>query len=220
MARRSVGPPLAIAVTAWLAATVAAAADDTVTRARKDPYRQPDGTWISLSGTVKRVEPDAFVLEFHQGTVTVEMDDGDRDADAYALLEGDRVTVSGRIDDDFFETTTIEASSVYVEKLATAFYASAEDEEDARRFLGVSTPIAVSTVLVRGTVTAIADDGFTLDTGDRRLEVAVGAMPHDPLDDEGDLRIGLGDAVQVTGVLDRDLFADRRLLARAIVELQ
>ncbi len=42
------------------------------------------------------------------------MDDWDDDADAYALLEGDEVTVSGRIDDNLYEIRTIEASRVYV----------------------------------------------------------------------------------------------------------
>ena len=71
----------------------------------RSPYTQPDDSWISLS-------------------VTVEMDDGDRDADAYKLLPGDKVNVVGKIDDNLFELISIEASSVYVEKLGTTFYAS------------------------------------------------------------------------------------------------
>ena len=38
------------------------------------------------------------------------MDDGDRDADAYKLLPGDEVNVIGKVDDDLFQTTTIDAS--------------------------------------------------------------------------------------------------------------
>lgn len=78
----------------------------------EDPYAQPDDTWISISGSVEAVSADAFTLNYGEGVITVEMDDGDRDADAYKLIPGDKVTVSGMIDDDFYETTTIEASSV------------------------------------------------------------------------------------------------------------
>ena len=98
--------------------------------AEPNPYMRADGTWISISGEVTDVMPDRFVLDYGESVITVEMDDGDRDADAYKLLEGDKVTVNGMIDDDFYETTTIEAESVYVEKLGTYFYASAVDEED------------------------------------------------------------------------------------------
>ncbi|HSO22154.1 MAG TPA: hypothetical protein VLT81_04555, partial [Chondromyces sp.] len=89
----------------------------------EDPYVEPDDSWISLSGTVKAVTADAFTLDYGKGMITVEMDDGDRDADGYKLIEGDKVTVNGVIDDGLFETRTIEASSVYVEKLDTYFYA-------------------------------------------------------------------------------------------------
>jgi hypothetical protein len=57
------------------------------------------------------------------------MDDWDWYAEGKNLIDGDKVTVYGRIDDDFFETTSIEASSVYVESLGSYFYASAADEE-------------------------------------------------------------------------------------------
>ena len=39
------------------------------------------------------------------------------------------MTVYGRVDDDLYETTTIEASSIYDQDLGTYFYASAADEE-------------------------------------------------------------------------------------------
>ena len=68
----------------------------------EDPYTQPDDTWISISGTVDSVSQDLFTLDYGDGTVIVEMDDGDRDADAYKLALGDEVTVYGLVDDDFF----------------------------------------------------------------------------------------------------------------------
>ncbi len=58
------------------------------------------------------------------------MDDWDWYAEGYKLLNGEKVRVHGLIDDDLFETTKIEASSVYVQNLGTYFYASSADEED------------------------------------------------------------------------------------------
>jgi hypothetical protein len=107
---------------------------------------------------VKNVTPDTFTLDYGKGVVTVEMDDGHRDADAYKLFEGDKVTVNGKIDDDLYETTKIEASSVYVEKLGTYFYASPVDEEDVF-FYTVTTPVVVGDLTVRGTVTDVDDHG-------------------------------------------------------------
>jgi len=77
----------------------------------KDPKVQPDDAWISISGEVQSVTADTFMLDYGAGDLIVEMDDGDRDADAYQLLPGDKVTVTGRIDDDF----------LYIELLASQF---------------------------------------------------------------------------------------------------
>ena len=59
------------------------------------------------------------------------MDDGDRDADGYKLLPGDKALVSGMVDDDMFEATSIEAYSVsvFVGNINTTFYASPVDED-------------------------------------------------------------------------------------------
>lgn len=182
----------------------------------EDPYMEPDDSWISLSGTVKAVTADAFTLDYGKGMITVEMDDGDRDADAYKLIEGDMVTVNGVIDDGLFETRTIEASSVYVEKLDTYFYASAADEEgDA--FVTYWSPVVVSRTVVQGTVTEVNDEEFVLNTGARSITVEVEEMPYNPLDDEGYQKVDVGDRVSVTGTMDYDLFEGRELVADSLV---
>jgi uncharacterized protein YdeI (BOF family) len=183
----------------------------------EDPYMEPDDSWISLSGTVTAVTPDAFTLDYGKGMITVEMDDGDRDADAYKLIEGDKVTVNGIIDDDLFETRTIEASSVYVEKLDTYFYASAADEEDT--FVTYWSPVVVSRTVVQGTVTEVNDEEFVLNTGARTVTVEVEEMPYNPLDDEGYQKVDVGDRVSVTGTMDYDLFEGRELVADSLVIL-
>jgi uncharacterized protein YdeI (BOF family) len=201
-----------------LAVTIASLAATGALAGEKDPYKRANNTWITISGEVKNVTPDTFTLDYGKGVVTVEMDDGDRDADAYKLIEGDKVTVNGKIDDDLYETTKIEASSVYVEKLGTYFYASPVDEEDVF-FYTLPTPIVVGDLVVRGTVTDVDDHEFTVDTGFRKLRVEVATMPYNPLDDEGYQKIRVGDFVKVSGTLDHDFFEGRELEARSVVKL-
>tara|TARA_R110000823_G_scaffold139607_8_gene269587 strand:- start:12989 stop:13615 length:627 start_codon:yes stop_codon:yes gene_type:complete len=182
-----------------------------------NPYLQPDESWISISGEVSQVNQDSFMLDYGDGFVTVEMDDGDRDADAYVLTKGDKVTVSGRVDDDFFETTSIEASAVYVDSINTYFYASSADEED--EFVTIEAPVMTYGSSVVGTVTSVGEDEFTINAGLRRVEVQLGEMIYDPLDDEGYQRIEEGDIVRVTGNLDENLFGSQEIEADTVTTL-
>ena len=175
----------------------------------KDPKVQPDDTWISISGTVRSVTADTFMLDYGAGDLIVEMDDGDRDADAYQLLPGDKVTVTGRVDDDFFEKTTLEASSVYVEKIGTHFFASATFD---------SLPM-VSQSVVKGTVTLVEGQEFQLDTGLNDLTVNVEQMSYNPLDDVGYQKIRPGDIVRVTGNIDANLFTGHEMVADTVTKL-
>ena len=200
---------------AMVFATSAAPADD------ENPYLKANETWINIDGTVESVSADSFELDYGTGVVTVEMDDGDRDADGYNLIKGDKVRVSGMVDDDLYETTTIEASSVYVENLGTYFYASAVDDEDVDTFITYTTPIVVSDTVVQGTVTDVDTIGsdFVINTGERSLTVDTDSMPYDPLDDEGYQKIEVGDRVSVTGYMEQKFFEGREFSARSIVTL-
>jgi len=186
---------------------------------KPNPYLKADESWISLSGEVTSVLPDSFLLDYGDGVVTVEMDDWDSDADGYKVVEDDKVTVYGRIDDDLWETTLIEASSVYVEGLNTHFYASAADEEDS--IIAWTAPVVISSTLARGKVTDVnaLTKEITLNTGDRRITVDTSAMTYDPLDDSGFQQIDVGDRVSVSGTMTKDFFNDRELLAEYIVTL-
>ena len=184
----------------------------------QDPYRALDETWISLSGTVIAVTgPDTFTMSYGDGIVTVEMDDWDTDADALKVVKGDRVSVSGRVDDDMFESTTIEASSVYVESAGTYFYASAADEEDA--FITMELPVAVSRTLVQGVVTDVTGRKFIVNTGARRILVDTSGMPYNPLDDKGLQQVRKGDVVSVSGTMNTDFWENRELDASSIITL-
>ena len=186
--------------------------------AKTNPYEEPNNAWISISGKVKTVSPDAFTLDYGEGKVLVEMDDGDRDADAYKLIPGDEVTVYGRIDDDLYETTKIEAGSVYVDKLGTYFYASSVDEEDFYYTSMIIPPIPSNTV-VHGVVTDVDGREFTLDTGPTRLTVETEEMAYDPLDDEGYQKLEPGDMVRVVGRLNDSFFEGREFVADSVTTI-
>lgn len=177
----------------------------------QSPELQPDDTWISLSGTVESVERDSFVLDYGRGFVTVEMDDGDRDADAYALLQGDNVIVNGMIDDDLFETTTIEASSVYVESISAYFFASPVDEESAGLYtpaLPLAVPVVAGQASIHGTIVAIDpnEQEVVLDTGLNTLVVELDDLSFDPFDDQGYVKLDLRDQITVNGSISDDFF--------------
>lgn len=202
---------------AVLTVTAASLLLATPTLAQEDPYTQPDDTWISISGEVESVDPQEFLLDYGDGVVTVEMDDFDLDADALVLNVGDRVTVHGLVDDDFFETTSIEAGSVYVEELGTYFYSSVVDEEDT--FVTLTTPVVVSETTVQGTVTSITGMEFTVDAEVRQFTVDTSALGMNIFDDEGFLQVEVGDRVSVTGTMDEDFFGNRELEAETVVNL-
>ncbi len=188
-----------------------------------NPYLQPDETWISLSGKAVDTRPDGFVLDYGEGVVTVEMDDWDWYDESAKVLEGDEVTVYGRVDDDTFETTSIEASSVYVESLGTYFFASAADEEDLddhvhHYWLHVH-PVAVGDLVVRGRVTSVDGREFTIDDGVRQLTVDTIGMSYNPLDDIGYQRIDVGDYVSVRGNIDVDAWEEAELMADSVTTL-
>lgn len=187
----------------------------------EDPYGLPNDTWISLSGTVDRVTPDSFALNFGDGTILVEMDDGDRDADAYKLLVGDKVRVHGMIDHDLFELRTIEASSVFVEKLGTLFFASPVDEEDFQQSVAYSPALLATDTAVMGRVAMVdaEDEELVLRVADELLKVDVGELPYNPLDDEGYHQVDVGDHVFVSGLLDDGFFEVRELEAKTVLSL-
>ena len=106
---------------------------------------------------------------------------------------------------------------MHIEKLGTTFFASSVDEENYS--YTVITPINPLVVSVQGTVTAVYDEEFTLNNGERSLTVEVEEMPFNPLDNEGFLKIEVGDFVNVSGKIDKDLFEGRELVADSIIEI-
>ncbi|ALS99330.1 hypothetical protein [Lacimicrobium alkaliphilum] len=184
----------------------------------KNPYARPDGSWISLNGTVVESDADGFILDYGEGIVTVEMDDWDWYGDAYPILGGDQVKVNGRVDDDLYETTSIEANSVYVKDLNTYFYANDADEE-ALLAPDMTTVYIDNDLRLTGTVTKVDGREFTIDTGRREVTVDTSQMLYNPMDDKGFQQIDKGEFVSVTGDFDIGIFESNELVAESITTL-
>lgn len=181
------------------------------------PYKKKDGSWISINGTVTTVGPDSFKLDYGKGIVLVEMDDWDMDADGFKLIPDDNVIVYGRVDDDLFEKTTIEANSVYVKSLNTYFYANSADEETIPAAATVS--VVDYNLQLTGTVTGVDGRRFIIDNGKSQMQIDTSEMSYNPLDDEGSQQIEIGDRVSVTGDIDVGTWDKRLLMAEKIVTL-
>ncbi|SLK09580.1 DUF5666 domain-containing protein [Novosphingobium mathurense] len=187
--------------------------------AAQTPTTAYDGEWLSVSGTVQSVSGDNFVLDYGEKTIPVEMDDYDW-YDENKLVVGDQVSVTGRMDDDFFQSRRIEASSVYVDDLHTLFYASADDEEDAVVPVVDYDVLRTGGLTLTGKVQSINGDEFQLDTGLFNYRVDTDKLYYDPFDDTGIQHITVGDRVSVTGTMDSaDLFDRREIDATALTEL-
>ncbi|WP_373185547.1 hypothetical protein [Halopseudomonas sp.] len=201
-----------------LAISFIAASLVSATAAAQTPRIEPDGSWISLSGEIENPGLNTFVLNYGDGSIVVEMDDWDRDADAAPLLDGDNVTVYGRVDQNLFTDTTIEASSVYVESLGTYFYASSVDEEEFVAFdLTPTVPIVVGAISYTGTVSSVDGRKFTLNTGNRSITIDTNPMDYNPMDEVGYQQVEEGDVASVYGSMNTGVIGSRKLMANAVV---
>lgn len=190
------------------------------------PYLRSDDSWISISGKAVETKADSFQLDYGEGNITVEMDDWDWYEEMGEVLEGDKVTVYGEIDDDLLEATKIEAESVYVESLGTSFYyPSSVDEEggevvDYEYDYMVTTPVVVGFTQVNGVVSGIDGREFTLNTGKRKITIDTTSLAYNPMDKEGFQQISKGDIVSVTGDMEKDFFEKKELIADSVVTIE
>ncbi|MBI1361600.1 MAG: hypothetical protein GC155_15085 [Alphaproteobacteria bacterium] len=202
--------------------TLAAAAFASVLSApamAQSPHSRPDQSWITISGRVQHPTNDKFLLNYGDGYITVEMDGWGDWGNAWKLQPGDQVTVTGKVDNDLFQRTSIEASSVFVRNLNTSFYANPADEESVTAWLAPS-PYEYTTSL-RGVVQNVrpAKNQFTLDIGRTSILVDVSHLNYNPLDKVGYQQITPGDRVLVSGDIDDGLFQRREIMASNLVTL-
>ena len=173
-----------------------------------------DGDWIRLDGTIVSSTPSTFVLDFGSDTVTVEVDDWGVYAEGAALLPGDRVSVTGRVDENLFSSDTIEARAVYVKNLDTVYYANSADEEDFG-LSPVPTAVVANNVDYTGWVTGTSEGGFSLGSGPAKIAVDTSGLDS-ALAKNG---IANGDRVYVWGDFDFTDDGKSSLVAKGLVKL-
>jgi uncharacterized protein YdeI (BOF family) len=174
-----------------------------------------DETSITLSGTVIEARDDEFDIRVGTETVTVDIEDEIRDGDAYELLPGDRITVSGLVEDHFFQGKELEANALYIDKLGTTFIV---DEDYADDHGMVAGRMMDDFVEVAGTVTMVGDDHdeFRIHGNVGDFTVEVDELAENPLDDDGYMKIDVGDAVRVIGEIDDDWIEGREIVASSV----
>ena len=205
----------AVAATALAGANTSANAD---LRLDQTVEHSLNGSFVSIKGTAVDPGPDGFVLDYGQGSILVETDDWDEFKEGKLVLDGDEVTVYGLVDNDLYQSKTIEAGGIYIEDLQSGYTnMSATDEEDFRVYYHTG-PTAYDFEVV-GAVTSTDGREFTIDTGVREVTVDTIAMAYNPMDDRGFQKIETGDIVRVSGGLDIDLFESREILAESIISL-
>jgi len=118
------------------------------------PVKKPDDTWTRISGTVTSAGPESFRMDYGDGIVTVEMEDWEEYGEEFVLTPGDRATVFGEVDNDFYEEDSVEASSLYVEDLNSYFYASDTAAEKVGDWV-VQTPVEPGETTYLGNVTSV-----------------------------------------------------------------
>ena len=183
--------------------------------------QRDDGSWVVLNGTIASAPAsDMFILDYGADTVRVELDNWNWAELPGQVREGDRVRVYGRVDQDTYETASIEADSVYVEDLGVQFYGATGDEEAfTGADLSPQPPVRTGDLAVSGRVKSIDNRTFTIDTGSRELTVDTAMMNYDPLKKPGlrNRSVQIGDLVTVTGKMNAGVFKLRNLKADSVV---
>ncbi|MBN1240981.1 MAG: OB-fold nucleic acid binding domain-containing protein [Gammaproteobacteria bacterium] len=216
--RLTAGPVAAASVAVFALPAIVTGQEDVP----EQPHQYPDDTFITINGTVESVRPGAFVLDYGDGELTIEIDEAGSGSESQVLERRDRVSVYGIIDDGLFDRRTLEAGGVYVERLDETIYVSSVDEEDGRGRGVLELPRGTDprAVVVTGRVTDVDEneETFTLATGSRSLDVKLDPTPLIPLDDEdpGTPTVEIGDVVSVTGRMDEDFFDGFEMLADRI----
>lgn len=168
-----------------------------------------DSSILTLNGEVVSTTPQSFQLDIGNEAIMVEMDDWDWYGEGRALKPGDRVSVTGRVDQDLWETKKIEAESVFVKNLATRFYADGADEEDLATAL---TQVDAPATSALGMVSSIEGLEYTVGSASGPIRVDASKINPRP-------QIDVGDRIYAWGSLDLDPQERAELMASGIVVL-
>lgn len=186
-----------------------------------------NNAYITISGTVGNItDDDEFQLNHTGGTVEVDTNDSwpdlfEASTGTGMLKTGDRVTVTGKVDNNLFSTNEIEAyritvadsnfSRVYTNDAYAPSYA-----EDYAAYNNVAYGAGLEDdqkVRLSGEVSRIIeDDEFMLTYSGGEIIVDV-----DDLDFTNAENLAVGDEVVVFGEVDKDWFQDKKVEADRVI---
>ena len=185
-----------------------------------------NNSYVTLSGVVGEVtEGDEFELRYGGGTVMVDTNDTwpdlfKKDASMF-IKTGDRITVTGRVDANFFDKKEIEAYRLtvhndnYYRTYTNNDYAPSYQPDTQYYYYPYDADNSLDdkTVSMTGQVSAVGgNDDFMLRYGDREIKVDT-----DKLNFTDASRLTVGDIVTVYGNLDKDWFNKTEVEATKIV---
>jgi uncharacterized protein YdeI (BOF family) len=179
-----------------------------------------DGSPVVLTGTVDEVRQDEFDLNYGTGAITVELAEWKWSGNETRYLKpGDKVTVSGRIDDNLLKGRDNLADNLYLQNSYVYYY---RNDANPSYYLGdADGAIKDGTyVSMRGIVTDVNGRQFTLmGANNATIQVDTSKMKYNPFDPKGIQHLAVGDSVHVYGELDDNFFESREIEADSIVVL-
>ncbi len=226
--------PKALTLTSLLLATVASPAlaqntatpnaNNAATNARTvtttTPANLKDDAYVTINGTVEKIsEGDAFTLRYAGGTIGVDTNDTWPflfNNDSTDLLRvGDKVTVIGQVDDNFFTRKEVDASSIRVKGAnASRFYENTQNGNNSYgNDYSWDETMDEDNVRLTGTVMRLVDDE-TLE-----LSYGTGTIRVDTEDLNRDTQnwLQVGDIITVYGEMDNNWFGKKELEANYLV---
>ncbi|WP_211481053.1 hypothetical protein [Alteromonas confluentis] len=180
-------------------------------------------TWITLTGEVVDVDSKFFTLDYGEGTIFVELNNTDLDAQAYEQLEGKDVMVTAQLDDSLFSDERIKAQSVFVDEMETTYLADDVDQHAADMYLSAASALDVDDeeMVLVGTVKSIGKKALQLEVGDSTLTVELDDLDElPPLDEDGKLSLMKGERVRVTGEMEEEFFNTFTVEAEGLMKMK
>ena len=180
-----------------------------------------DKSPVMLTGRIKSVSDDEFVMNYGTGDITVEMDGWQWDEDQTKYLRtGDQVTVTGMIDDDLFEGREVKASNIYVMSDNMYYYSDEAARYPMNAYGDANSITDGSYVTMAGTVSSIEGDEITLSNNSTSaMKVDMGSLGYNALDADGVQQIKVGDMIQVYGEMDQGFFERQEIVASRVISL-
>lgn len=182
--------------------------------------------YITISGTVGNiVEEDEFQLNHAGGLITVDTNDAWPDlfrTEAATMLKtGDRVSVTGKVDNNLFSGDEIEAYRLSVAgdtygRVYTNQHYAPSHEGDYAAYNNVAYGTGLTDdqqVRISGEVSSITDDDtFMLRYGNGEILIDTDDVEFTNAD-----KLNVGDEVVVFGEVDKDLFKKKEVEAERVI---